>query len=233
MHIAHDYDDEDEKMQDDGQVDEEYDQMAVPDAVINRRADIEKQKKNTRMLEAFENVKTHGGPVTAKSIDLLSELSDKDILEEVRFLRMTVAPNIREKRKIDKKFVKFSRQELISQIVNVLKPEDDLSKDIDELLLSSTDDTTEKSDDENPSEGSATVGSVAVFEGPLGQRKVGVVVTETSIQLYSQCRYGFQCDDLAVDRDMWKFILPIEDFDFITRRTGVYMRCAVKKLDII
>ena len=210
-----------------------FDKVASADKLGSKEKMLKKQKKNTRMLEAFENVKTHGGPVTAKSIDLLSELSDKDILEEVRFLRMTVAPNIREKRKIYKKIVKFSRQELISQIVNILKPEDDLSKDIDELLLSSTDDTTEKNDDENPSEGSVTVGSVAVFEGPLGQRKVGVVVAETSIQLYIQCRYGFQCDDLTVDRDMWKFILSIADFDFITRRTGVYMRCAVKKLDII
>ena len=182
------------------------------------------------MLEVFETVKEHGGPVTEKTIDMLNNLSDEEILKEVRFLRVTVAPNIREKRKVDNKFVKFSRQELISQIENVLKPEDDLSKDVDELLLAN--DMTSGNDIENAGFNSLCIGTVAVFEGPIGQRQVGTVVSETTLQLYSECRYGFQCDDLTVDSDVWKLVVLIDDYDFITRRTRVYMRCAVKKNDL-
>ena len=208
--------------------------VAAADKIANKEKVLKKQKKNIKMLEAFEKVKSHGGPVTANSLNILQEMSEKEILEEVKLLRMTVAPNIREKRKVDNKFVKFTKEELISQIENVLKPEDDLSADIDSLLLSSMKENTAETankEEEQP-EKEDDIGNVAVFEGPLGQRKVGVIVAEATLQLYSQCRYGFQCDDLTVDSHMWKSVIPIEDYDFITRRTGVYMRCGIKNQDL-
>lgn len=87
--------------------------VATADKLASKEKITKKQRKNKRMLEVFETVKEHGGPVTEKTIYMLNNLSDEEILKEVRFLRVTVAPNIREKRKVDNKFVKFSRQELI------------------------------------------------------------------------------------------------------------------------
>ena len=208
--------------------------VAAADKIATKEKAIKKQKKNLKMLEVFEKVKAHGGPVTSDSLNDLENMSEKDILEEVKLLRMTVAPNIREKRKVGNKFVKFSKRELISQIENILKPEDDISADIDSLLLSVLEENSADTSniEEDQIEVQDDIGKVAVFEGPLGERKVGVVVAEATIQLYTKCRYGFQCDDLTVDTAVWKPIIPIEDYDFITRRNGVFMRCVIGSKDL-
>ena len=51
-------------------------------------------------------------------------------MNEVRYLRATIAPNIREKIKDrdTKKFIKLTISELIDQIVNVLKPKSGISE---------------------------------------------------------------------------------------------------------
>ena len=117
-------------------------------------------------------VKIHGGPITPNEVDKLNDMTDVQLLNEIRYLRQTVAPNIREKRKVGTKFVKFNRTELIGQIVNVLKPENELDEDINQLLLTSmvdkVDTTTPKvvegpGPDEN-------IEKVTVLEGLFGEK---------------------------------------------------------------
>ena len=71
-----------------------------------------KQKKNEKCLLLLEQVKLHGGPISMNDLNKLDQLSEKELLSEVRYLRQTLAPNIREKRKAGNKFVKFSIEEL-------------------------------------------------------------------------------------------------------------------------
>ena len=54
-------------------------------------------------------------------------------MQEVRYLRATVAPSIREKVKVDGKFRKFNRDELKNEIKRVIKPESNI-KNLTELL---------------------------------------------------------------------------------------------------
>ena len=89
-----------------------------------------------------------------------------------------MAPNIKEKRKVNKKFVKFSRVEIIDQIKVVLKPENEDFGDIDTLLLKALKDVGNGEDNAEKSntEANALIGTVAVCEGPLGEKKIGVVL---------------------------------------------------------
>ena len=193
-----------------------------------------KQKKNEKCLKLLEVVKIHGGPITPNEVDKLNDMTDVQLLDEIRYLRQTVAPNIREKRKVGTKFVKFNRTELIGQIVNVLKPENELDEDINQLLLTSM---VDKVDTTTPKavEGSGPVeniGQVAILEGPFGEKKVGLILTSDTVQLYHLSRYGFEPDDLTEEAKDWKISKIIEDYDFITKRTGVYMRCSISKTEL-
>ena len=185
-------------------------------------------------MKLLEVVKMHSGPIAPNEVDKLNDMTDVQLLDEIRYLRQTVAPNIREKRKVGTKFVKFNRTELIGQIVNVLKPENELDEDINQLLLTSM---VDKVDTTTPKavEGSGPVeniGQVAVLEGPFGEKKVGLIFTSETVQLYHLSRYGFEPDDLTEEAKDWKISKIIEDYDFITKRTGVYMRCSISKTEL-
>ena len=178
-------------------------------------------------------MKLHGGPISCSDLDKLDSLSEGELLSEVRYLRQTVAPNIREKRKVGNKFEKFSIEELKSQVSNVLKPENDYVEDIDNLLLQLMNRTSEASDaGEEDEEPNKDVGKVAVMEGPLKERRVGLVVSKDAVQLYHVTRYGLEPDDVTETLSDWQIVTLVDDYDFITRRTGVYMRCSVAKKDL-
>jgi len=53
-------------------------------------------EKTVKLLEAF---KLHSGPVTPNSLGLLDTLHEKQLLEEVKYLRATIAPDIRQMRR--------------------------------------------------------------------------------------------------------------------------------------
>ncbi|KAK6168582.1 hypothetical protein SNE40_019783 [Patella caerulea] len=100
-----------------------------------------KKKKHERSLKLLETYKEHGGPITENTLNLLGELTERQLLAEVGYLRVTLAPDIRQKRRIRSdcgkyKMQSFSKDELKSAIRNVIKPESDVSNDIDRLLLS-------------------------------------------------------------------------------------------------
>ena len=52
----------------------------------------------------------------------------------MRYLRATVAPNVKEKRKEGNKFVKFNKEQLIFQLRNSIKPTSDNDVDVENLL---------------------------------------------------------------------------------------------------
>ena len=88
-------------------------------------------------MKVLDTCKNHHGPVTQESIHLVDTLTEKERISEIGYLRATVAPDIRQMRrvKVDGKFkmMKFSCDELRQSIKNVVKPESNLSNDIDAL----------------------------------------------------------------------------------------------------
>ena len=92
-----------------------------------------KKKKNERSLKLLGQCKEHNGPVTQSTADLLDSLTERQLVTEVRYLRVTIAPNIREKVKVDKKFRKLNKAELKNEILKVIRPEVQLDS-LDNLL---------------------------------------------------------------------------------------------------
>ena len=95
-----------------------------------------KKKKNIRTLKVLEQCKGHGGPITSPSeLKNLEELTENQILKEVAYIRLTVNSSIKQRRKVNGKYVRFTKSELISQIQNTLCPEDNVYDDLEKLLV--------------------------------------------------------------------------------------------------
>ena len=204
------------------------DKVKAAEGLANKERVRKIQLKKEKCLKLLDDVKQHGGPLTPTDVDKLKGLTDAQVLMEIKYLRQTVAPNIREKRKVGNKFVKFTREELEGQILNVLKPENMFVDDIDQLLLSAMEGKeSANTKDTDCDETKDVVGKVAVVEGPLTDKTVGFIVNATTVQLYHVTRYGFEPDDTTEDLSDYKVVQIIEDYDFITRRTGVYLRCSL------
>ena len=93
-----------------------------------------KRKKNLRLLQTIVICKQHGGPLTDNNLDLVESLSEKQLISEIVFLRLTVG---RVKGSNTGKFrvEKFTAEELRASIRNAIKPEDEVDKNVDGLLL--------------------------------------------------------------------------------------------------
>ena len=72
------------------------------------------------------------------SIEELEQLSEKELLTEIKYLRATIYPNICKMRRITVdwkyKMEKFPVQELRQFIKNVVKPESDVTLDVERIL---------------------------------------------------------------------------------------------------
>ena len=210
--------------------------VKASEAVANQEKIRRKLRKNEKCMKLLDEVKKHGGPISPDNLDQLEVYSEAEVLKEIKYLRQTIAPNIREKRKVGNRFVKYTKEELVQQIKSVLKPETEELGNLDTLLKKTAKLTpASKGQVDTPCEQGdqgVQVDEVAVFEGQLGDRKVGVKLSKETVQLYHLTRYGFEPDDLSSSVKDWKFVTKIDDYDFIQRRTGVYLRCSVGKVGL-
>ena len=97
-----------------------------------------KEKKRIKLETTYkllDQCKLHQGPVSPDNLDILDDLDEKQIMLEIRYLRITTCPNIRERFKLPSgKFQKLSQEELKAQIVNSLKPKPSEKNDLDQLF---------------------------------------------------------------------------------------------------
>ena len=92
-----------------------------------------------KVMKLLEVCKEHSGPITPTSVGILNNLGEKQLLAEVGYLRATVAPDIRQMRRVKTpegrfKMEKFSIEELRVSIKNAIKPEENITSDVDSLL---------------------------------------------------------------------------------------------------
>ena len=219
--------------------------------IITKRGD-KKDKKIVRSLKLLEQCKMHKGPLstTKEDMELMETLNEKELLLEVSYIRCTLDSSIKQKRKIGGKFVKFSIEELKTQIRNCLLPTENLTSDLNSLLLEvidldktveilceslATDDI--QMQDQETSTSSVQSNSQVVrsgllpgttgwWQGPLGEEQIGVLLLEGSLQLYQKSRYGFIPDELPVNPHDWTIQaeIPAEKVFYITRRGNVFLR---------
>ena len=195
--------------------------------LANEEKKKKKKLKNARVIKLLSVCKAQGEPVVPEDLDSnkLTEKSEVELRNEVRYLRAIIAPNIREKIKSSttKKFVKLTKTELIDQIKNVLKPENDVTeKDtIENLLKSQLLNESEPTQEE--SEPEVKPGLVGVFQSKSGIKSLAVVLDASSLQLYVPCRYGFKCNDGTESLSDWSLITEVNDYDFIKKRGNVFL----------
>ena len=97
-----------------------------------------KQIINKRSLKHLEVCKKHG-PLSSSDADMqmLNQLKTYQLLAAIRYLRKTIAPNIKEKRRIktDDKiyFENFSDIELRQQIKDVIRPTNNMDHHRDQI----------------------------------------------------------------------------------------------------
>ena len=99
-----------------------------------------KTKKIARTLKILEKIKKHGGPVTADSLNILDSLSEDQIIAEVSFLKLTVAPDLRLRKRVKNvdtnrfKMLKLPVEQLKMSIQGVLRPVVAGEEHLDNLL---------------------------------------------------------------------------------------------------
>ena len=87
-----------------------------------------KIKKHEKVLELLEKYKEHNSSITPKTIDILDSLNEKQLINEISYLRLTILPKIKQRRrvKLDSgkfKIVNFTMDELLCSIHNAIKPD--------------------------------------------------------------------------------------------------------------
>ena len=200
-----------------------------------------KQKKLKRSLKLLETVKVHGGPVTEDDLGKLTSLTDKQLLAEIAYLRVTVAPSIKQKRKLPSgKFETFKTSELISQIRTAIKPEKVDKVDMDSLVVEALADKLKdpnfnvREDDEGDNSSKADVevkeGTVAVFENveSLGEEFLGVAISESKVQPYKCSTSGFVPDGVSLCAKGLKVIKNIKTSEYYYVSKGFVMFLKLK-----
>ena len=185
------------------------------------QAKIEKKRKeDIKLMEALDECKKHGGPVTLTDIDKLDHMTDDQVKAEASYYKkiMDGGSAIRFKHKVGNKFEVFTIEELRQQIRNVIQPAGETVQDIDELLKVALKIDYQPAQINAVSEESTETindtGLLAWWTGPLGQRKIGAVMNDKSLQTSTLKRYGFIPDLLLELKCDWKIEEVIENFHY-------------------
>ena len=128
--------------------------------------------------------------------------------------------------------MKGMQENFRKKVKAVIRPENEDFAEVNCLLLNSVRGPGGRREEDVVSAGDALLGTVGIFEGPLGARCLWVVLNNSTLQLYQPSRYGFEPEDLSSSLDDWRLCTKIDDYDFISRRTGVYLRCSIMKKDL-
>ena len=94
-----------------------------------------KRLKLERSYKLLQDYQLHVGPVTPETLELLDKLTEKQIIKEVRYIRVSYNASIRESLKVNGKFEKLTRDQLIDQRRSILKPEGSQCKNLNDLFL--------------------------------------------------------------------------------------------------
>ena len=155
----------------------------------------------------------------------MSSLISEQLVSEIVYLKETIAPQLRFKRKVDKKFVKYSAAQLIQQIKDVIKPKNDTFNDINDLIedaMCSRDDTTRADDEESEFILPWTHGCRS---GPFEEVVIGVLLDSSTLQKYKKKRLGYIPDGMPEDLSGWRLsqIFGDKDFHYIEKRSNIYL----------
>ena len=143
-------------------------------------------------------------------------MSTGELLDQVAYFRCSIAPNIRQKRKVGNKFEVFSDDELRLQISDVLHPTEDVAPDMDNLIVKVLSECPENAERVTPEDNS--IGKIGIWKGSFDRQCVGVQVAHDKLQLFRKVKRGYyKLSDLPEDRHEWVLqeIIPASDYTYV------------------
>lgn len=183
-----------------------------------------KERMNGKLMENLEACKAHGGPITKNDLHKLDSLTYEELSLEVGYLKKTIAPKLRFRRKVDNKFVKYSAEQLRQQLRDVIKPTNESSPDINALLQTALgNDALTTICETTPS--SVEPGTHGLWRGPLDETVFGVSLDSSSLQTYKERRFGYVPDGLPQPLEEWTLTETFSDnqFSYIERGSMIFI----------
>ena len=183
----------------------------------------DKQKKIEKLQAALYACKKHGGPLTKHDLVKIDELGDEELAAEAKYLKLTIAPNIRFKHLVNRKMIPFTTAEVRQQVKDAIAPACSRADDsqIDSLIVGVLKSSSVTSEEE--SNRLVMTGIVAWWIGPLCEKTLGVALDETTLQLYELARFGFRPRGLAVELSDWKLDEQVENYHYEERGNSLYL----------
>ena len=160
-------------------------------------------------------------------------MSQKQLLMQIKYLRATVAPNIKQQRKNKKgKFNLFSIEEMRNEIRSVLKPDDESNVDLEEILMKEikkkadieAGSALEQETEVNTDKEQLHPGLVGYWNDEVGNKSVGVLLDLKTLQPYRKGRHGYVPTEIPTPIEEWMLEEVITDYTYVTKRGGVFLQ---------
>ena len=197
---------------------------AVSDLATEARK-TKKQNSQKKMMAALELCKEHQGPLTSTDIHRLDELTDQQIMTEASYLKKTIAPNLRYKRKEGNKMVNFTLDEIKRQIRDFISPESTVASNLQDLLHSALykQEETEEILKDIPNQSEVPVNTLGKWQGKLGEIEVGMVVDRGDLQIFKKKRHGMVPSGLLQSVNEWTLLEEIEGYRYEEKNNVIYL----------
>ena len=160
-------------------------------------------------------------------------MSQKQLLMQIKYLRATVAPNIKQQRKNKKgKFNLFSIEEMRNEIRSVLKPDDESNVALEEILMKEikkkaaieAGSALEQETEVNTDKEQLHPGLVGYWNDEVGNKSVGVLLDLKTLQPYRKGRHGYVPTEIPTPIEEWMLEEVITDYTYVTKRGGVFLQ---------
>ena len=200
-------------------------------AAVNLELDAKAEKKKRKIKKALDllaELKKNKGPVTSDDIDRLNTMSTEELLDQITYLRYTIAPNIRQKRKVGNKFEQLSDDELRLQITDVLKPMENIADDMNELIVNALSAEPENSENVLPTiPDDSNIGKIGIWKGSFDRQCVAVQITTEKVQLFRKMKRGYyKLSDLPENKDEWELqeCIPESDYEYVEQQGQILLK---------
>ena len=113
-----------------------------------------------------------------------------------------------------------------NEIRTVLKPENDMKKGLEDLLMSVLETKDDENDtiDNSDTENQLQDGLIGVFESKDDDKCVCLVLDSETLQPFKKTHYGYSPSVLTEPLEGWRLFEVIDDYCYITHRGGVYLQ---------
>ena len=147
-----------------------------------------------------------------------------DLLDQIAYLRCTIAPDVRQKCKVGNHFVQFTDDELRRQITDVIKPSEEMEQDIDSVVMNAWHGTEEI----EASPVTVNVGTIGIWKGSFDHQCVGVQVTEDKVQLFRKTvkKGYYTLNDIPETNSEWilQEIIPESDYEYVEFQNNILLK---------